>query len=153
MCVGSDTVLVVTARCWRVGFDKPADVSTFVWGVWWRYLTDFPASQNLAQGHFKVGSHTQIENHVRSDQKMLGPVTYYPLWYLRYQAMNSALQFRYFLGERPPETKQIWRNAPYHPLGCAREDNILCSSQHVPVNQQISLMKYKLKILLLYWII
>ena len=40
-----------------------------------QYLTDFPPNQNAAQGHFIVWSHAQIETHVWSDHKILGPLS------------------------------------------------------------------------------
>ena len=37
------------------------------------YVTDSPPSHNVAQGHFVVGSHAQIETHAQLFKKIFGP--------------------------------------------------------------------------------
>ena len=69
-----------------------------------RYLTDFPPSQDTAQGYFKVKSHAWIETHIRPEQKMLGSIGISLLGCLKCQAMNSALQIRYCLRKWSRET-------------------------------------------------
>ena len=65
-------------------------------GLAWRQvncgcLTDFLTSQNVAQGNFIVGSHAQIETHVRQVQKILSPISIPLLRHLRHQAINTTL--------------------------------------------------------------
>ena len=112
---------------WRCGLiDKPVVISTLVWGEWRRYLTDFPPSQNAAQGHFEMGSHAWIETHAWPDQKMLGSVGI-PL--LGCPAMNSALQSRFCLENGPlkPDGYEETLHTTY--MEHVRKDGILPLSQ------------------------
>ena len=68
----------------------------------WPHLT---TSQNVVQGHFNVGSPAHWQT------KMLGSVE---ISFLKHQSMNSVLQNRNCLWERPSEIKQMRRNAIYH---------------------------------------
>ena len=52
-------------------------------------------SQNTAQGHFIVGSHTQIKTLARPDEKLLDPVGIPLMDPLRSQPMNPTRKSRY----------------------------------------------------------
>ena len=100
-------------------------------------LTDLPPSQNVAQGHLKVGSYAQIKTHVQPNQKMLGPVGI-PYWGASHAKPWIHLCKVDTAWETTPETKHVWWNAQYTHQGHAHEDGILGLSQPTSARQQNS---------------